>query len=514
MNREAWLASYEQLPSTVQDYLLDRASSRAEEAAQAELGYDNDAWDRVMDVVWETLFYKRSYLEFQSSLKPLLGDRTAKEVEHSLLFHVVLPMGDLLTWEIDDRLQELGVSLNDIQGVHRISLRPVSYGAAVRRIASQANISLLSEEYVRRLREVFVSYVSGVRSSDQVQEVIQRPQADGGAGFSRQQAELFLKTMLDFMATTHVLSEQDYAAWLARQQEMADTVQAIPATRIMGETDGAMLAVVPTSTVTPQAKDVVDQATQSVMQELADIPLDEYLRKRLEKTISIRLRDVRSDIQTKAILQRDEKVGGVQLDASTADRVAVLIERAYNGYRGKIIEEEKQKIQETLDVQKQKVEERKNRESAEHASWYQQKVQARQSETDFQEQFRAALQSSPSRQMDSVSAPVRLKGLAEELADMTWEEFRRLAKTPDQGAEKIRQKLETLKGESFESWTQGIQAWRRSPLQQEYLKLVTESFTSGKPVIEVVQARHAADAHIPTADEISALIQLNSTIQF
>ena len=116
--------------------------------------------------------------------------------------------------------------------------------------------------------------------------------------------------------------------------------------------------------------------------------------------------------------------------------------------------------------------------------------------------------------MDSVSAPVRLKGLAEELADMTWEEFRRLAKTPDQGAEKIRQKLETLKGESFESWTQGIQAWRRSPLQQEYLKLVTESFTSGKPVIEVVQARHAADAHIPTADEISALIQLNSTIQF
>ena len=176
---------------------------------------------------------------------------------------------------------------------------------------SQANISLLSEEYVRRLREVFVSYVSGVRSSDPVQAVIQRPQADGGAGFSRQQAELFLKTMLDFMATTHVLSEQDYAAWLARQQEMADTVQAIPATRIMGETDGAMLAVVPTSTVTPQAKDVVDQATQSVMQELADIPLDEYLRKRLEKTISIRLRDVRSDIQTKAILQRDEKVGGV-----------------------------------------------------------------------------------------------------------------------------------------------------------------------------------------------------------
>lgn len=522
MDRDTWLKYYEQLPAAVQDYLLDPASSANEEAAQSKLGYDNDAWDRVLDAVWELLFLKRSALEFRESLKPLLGDRTLEEVEKEILFRVVLPMADLLSWEIDDRLLALGVPLKEIQSVVRISLRPVSYGAAVRRIASLAKISLLSDEYVRRLREVLVSYMSGVRSSEQMKEVMQRSQSDGGVGFSRDQAEVFVKTMLDFIGTTHVMSEQDYATWLAREQEMAEQVIATSSKESALVADSETHpAGVATSTASAAARDVVERAVQSVMDELHDLTLDEYLKKRLENTISIRLRDVRNDIQTKSILQREAKIGGVELDAATADRVAVLIERAYNTYRGQIIEEEKQKIQQTLEIQKQKVEERKKRESEEHAKWYQEKVRSTQDEAFMQEQFRQAMQGNlpsaqgtPGLRLDSVVAPTRLKGLAEELAEMTWDEFRRLAKTPDQSAEKIRQKLETLKGESFESWTTGVQAWRQSPLQQEYLKLITESFSTGKPVIEVVEARHAQDPHTPSPDEVSALIQLNGTIQF
>lgn len=525
MDRDTWLKYYEQLPAAVQDYLLDPASSTNEEAAQSKLAYDNDAWDRVMDVIWETLFYKLPFPEFQSQLKPLIGDRSLPDVERALLFHIMLPMADLLSWEIEDRLTELGVPLLDIQAISRISLRPVSYGAAVRRIASQAKISLLSEEFVRRLREVLVSYVSGVRSSEQAKEVMQRSQSDGGVGFSRDQAELFVKTMLSFIATTHVMSEQDFANWLAREQELADQRPAAPVVAVESgdaDSDVAPLAALPSSTAVAAARGAIDQAINSVMQDVMDIPLDDYLKKRLINTISARLRDVRNDIQTKSILQREAKIGGVELDLATADRVAVLIERAYNTYRAQIVEEEKRKIEQTLEIQKQKVEERKKRESEEHARWYQEKVKSSLAETDLQQQFMQAMQGmsaatpsgTPSLRLDSVIAPTRLKGLAEELGEMTWEEFRRLAKTPDQAADKIREKLDTLKAESFERWTEGVQSWRQSPLQREYLQLVSESFSSGKPVADIVQAKHVQDPRAPSPDEISALIQLNGTIQF
>ena len=531
LNRDAWLQQYELQPHAVQEYLLNPNSTTHEEAAQQELAYDIDAWDRVMDVVWELLFLKQSYTVFHEALKPLIGDRTIGEVERSLLFHVVLPMGDLLTWEVEDRLLELGVPLKEIQSVPRISLRPVSYGAAVRRIASIAKLSLLSEEYVRRLREVLVSYLKGARSADQAKEVMQRSQTDGGIGFSRDQADLFMKTTLDFMTTTHVMSEQDYADWLAHEQSIAEErqaeqVQAAKAAILKARDEDAVSVASNVVSASAQvARSAMDQAVLSVMQEIGDLSLDEYRLKRLQSTISTRLTDVRNDIQTKSILQREVKVGGIELDHDAADRVAVLIERAYNTFRSAIVEEEKKKIEQIMEGQKQKVEERKKRESEEHAKWYQEKMKSSQVETDLQQQFAQAMQNmaaspsplpSGSHQVDGVIAPAprRLKGLAEELGGMRWEDFRRLASTPEAAAEKVQQKLETLKAESFERWTEGVQAWRNSPIQRDYLSLVTESFGPGKPVAELVEAKHALDPRTPSSAEVSALIQLNGAIQF
>jgi len=115
--------------------------------------------------------------------------------------------------------------------------------------------------------------------------------------------------------------------------------------------------------------------------------------------------------------------------------------------------------------------------------------------------------------LDTVRAPMRLVGLNEELAGMTMAEFRRLAKTPQDAAAKILQKLQTLQEESFERWTEGVEAWRESPLQQQYLKLVTESFSSGKPVAQLVEEKRALDPSLPSGEELSAIIQLNSQIQ-
>jgi hypothetical protein len=97
---------------------------------------------------------------------------------------------------------------------------------------------------------------------------------------------------------------------------------------------------------------------------------------------------------------------------------------------------------------------------------------------------------------------------------MTIQQFRRLSKTPEQAAQKIRQKFEALRQESFERWTEGVQAWRNSPIQQQYLALMTESFKLGMPVGEVADQKRQADPSVPTQAELGTIIALNGDLQF
>ena len=194
MTRDTWLKHFEAAPEPVQNYLLDEASGEAESAAQTQLGFEHDAWERVMDAVWLAVFERLSLEAFQAKLAPLAGTRDAKAIETAISERVLYPLADLLAWDLDARLSELGIRPESLQGRLRISLKPMSYGAAVRRIATEAKISLLGEESVRRLREIFVSFIKRIRTIEQVREILRRPMVDGGLGWSVDQVEAFLVT--------------------------------------------------------------------------------------------------------------------------------------------------------------------------------------------------------------------------------------------------------------------------------------------------------------------------------
>lgn len=515
MTRDEWLKGYNAMPPAVQDYLLEPASGDREDQAQKELAYDNDAWDRVMDVVWELLFKRMNRLEFEASLKAVAGDRKTEDVERILLKYVVLPLGDLVTWDVETRLRELGVPSSEIQSAPRVSLRPVSYGAAVRRIASNAKVSILSEELVRRLREVLVSYIKGVRSDQQVLEILQRPQGEGGIGLERSQADRYMAAIRDFLLTTQVMSEEEYARWY---QNYLREGSAPSAPEAEAEEPPAEGEAPPAPPRRRSSNEALESAIDRAMAEIGPLTKNGYLENRLRNTISTRLRDVRNALQVKDVLQRDEKVGGMSMAPEEAERVAGIVEKIYGETREQVAGAEKQKIQETVEEQKKKIEERKQRESEEHAKWYREKVQASKPE-EAARQLLSAMANPPTAGaprpvgMDGVVPPTRLVGLNEELGGMTVEAFRRLSKNPEQAAKQIYQKLETLKQESFEQWTEGVAAWRRSPLQQKYLTLVADSFREGKPVAELAESRRASDPSIPTAEELGAIIALNSWIQ-
>ncbi len=514
--------AFNQAPELVRGYLLDSASGENEDKAMQELAYDYDTWDHLMDVVWDTVFGGLSKQEFSEHLKPYLGARKQEDVERSLLRYVIFPLGDLVSWDIDARLIELGVPQRDVQSSFRIALRPVSYGAAVRRIAAQARVSLLSEEMIRRVRELLISYVKGVRTIEQFLEMLQRRQDEGGVGLSQEQAYAYADAMRAFLDATQVMSEQEYADWLTnKEREAFIEKQREQASAILAEE--GMGPEVQTPSV-GRAVSALERAVTLAVASTGAIFPDETLRNRFGFLVSTRLRDVRSALQARQMLEREVKVGGLGLPPEQAEQVAAEVEKIYKEQRENVMQDEKKKIEETLEAQKNKIEERKLAESQEHAEWFQEKAKQLHPEDALRQALDAARMApqgggdaagsavSPSR-VDGVRAAGRMMGLDDELAGMTLEAFRRLSKSPEQAILKIQQKFDTLHQESFERWTDGVMAWRRSPLQQTYLNLVTESFKAGMPVAQLAQSRRETDPSIPTPEELGAIVHLNASLE-
>jgi len=202
-----------------------------------------------------------------------------------------------------------------------------------------------------------------------------------------------------------------------------------------------------------------------------------------------------------------------------------VIEAAYQTHRAELMTAEQQRIEQMKQAQEQKRDVRRKEESAAHADWYRQKVQEANpwaTALDAQKAgtfvapapLPAAVPLDPNARpaIDSIRPPTRLTSLGSELGGITLAEFRRIARSPEEAMERLWQKLETLKQDSYEKWQEGAQAWRQSPLQQQYLQMVTKSFASGRPVAEIAREMNEKDSTQPTAEEIGAILLLNNRL--
>ncbi len=111
------------------------------------------------------------------------------------------------------------------------------------------------------------------------------------------------------------------------------------------------------------------------------------------------------------------------------------------------------------------------------------------------------------------SSSTALAGPLQEIGNMTLEHFRRISKDPKLAAKRVQDLVALLGEESFNRRTAGIQAWRSSPLQKQYLSLMTESFAAKMPVQKLVDSKQGSKADFPTAEEISAIIELNGILK-
>lgn len=258
---------------------------------------------------------------------------------------------------------------------------------------------------------------------------------------------------------------------------------------------------------------------------------DPSFAKRFETIISARIRDVRDESETKEMLARPDKVGGLSLAPEQIERVLELLRNAVAEFQSVYKKEEdkrrEQFIREETEKDALRRGERDRREKEEREKLYARvtgvgpsitKASSAPRRAAILEQVRPAqLAASPATgrpKMDEVKFVPKVMGPTEELKVMSLSEFRRLSKDPKEAIEKIKDKIELLENEDFTKKVAGIKAWQDSGINNLYLQLLKEGLSKGVPVGSVVEEAIKAGKETLTKEEFSAIMELNRSLRF
>lgn len=107
-----------------------------------------------------------------------------------------------------------------------------------------------------------------------------------------------------------------------------------------------------------------------------------------------------------------------------------------------------------------------------------------------------------------------LTGPVEELANLSLGNWRRLGESDRERVDKILEKIKVLEHNSFTKKTQGLEAWRRSPVHQLYLQLGLESMQTGQELKKLIEQHQRAGEEILTPEEFMAIADLNQQLRF
>jgi hypothetical protein len=102
----------------------------------------------------------------------------------------------------------------------------------------------------------------------------------------------------------------------------------------------------------------------------------------------------------------------------------------------------------------------------------------------------------------------------DELRYMDLVNFRRMAKDPNDITKKIKSRIKLLEGEDYEKGLAAVTAWRQSPVNKTYLKIINNSMSQGVPIKQVITALMNQKQDYLTPEEVEAIITLNSELKF
>lgn len=105
-------------------------------------------------------------------------------------------------------------------------------------------------------------------------------------------------------------------------------------------------------------------------------------------------------------------------------------------------------------------------------------------------------------------------GPIEELQFLDLLNFRRLGKTPTEISVKIFSKIKLLEADGYDKMVAGVRAWRQSPVNRLYLKMVQEAMSKGMKLKDFAASAEKENKNNLSLSEIEAILEMNSKLVF
>ncbi len=116
--------------------------------------------------------------------------------------------------------------------------------------------------------------------------------------------------------------------------------------------------------------------------------------------------------------------------------------------------------------------------------------------------------------MSDITRPTStVMGPAGEMSSLTLMEFRRLGQGAADSARRLLDKFHHYQKESFPLWSDAVAGWRQSEVHRLYLDMGRQSLETGSPITQVIQERAKAGLPYLSEHEFSTVADLNRALQ-
>jgi len=302
-------------------------------------------------------------------------------------------------------------------------------------------------------------------------------------------------------------------------------------------------------------KETIDYAalTREIISQFSYKPDNEIIAKRLENIILARVKEIRDDLETKEVLLKGKKVGGLEFTEDQADDLLGLIRRYASQAPIKMIDTDdvlvklptsaasqpKIEMEDGLPVVKMPVEPINVKQSQKLSDADNirgnNELPAGQNNVKIKPVIEKSLPAPQPQPFDTgkmipesvLNAKTALKpnlddvklerktmGPIDELENMTIIEFRRLAGDQQSAVGKLKEKINLLEKEGFNRRLEGINAWQKNEVNKFYRLLGQLSMSEGKSIEDVIKERLIGGKPTLALDEFNAVMELNRDLRY
>jgi hypothetical protein len=352
---------------------------------------------------------------------PNLNNEEKSKLIATLLAYRYVPFGMDLKPTAEEVAKEQKLTLPKTPH-YKIFSKPLTYMGAAHEVARAAGISLMGQTQ-ERLRDIILSRVKGIRIDAQVEDQLKHSVEMGGLGLKEDHARITTETIADIIGRAKLVTEEEYSNWLSKEIHGDIEAKAAPETKPLvttPEQEEEEKEIAEIISKMPKAEQdnasVLAGSIRNILERLSWRPEDPYLQRRFTNMISTRLRDVRSRNEFFMKLMRDVKVGGLSLEREEAEKITNEVETGYNEFRGNVEKEEKERLSKQLEAQEKKVQERKRRETEDHAKWFEEKIKSKQAAEDEHKRAFEQLKVIAQGKTSPIEHPIEAKDKAKEKA--------------------------------------------------------------------------------------------------